>query len=248
MSRTRLLFTYLLLVSVITALSVAQPKRPDAMWGRQVPAGTITLDGVLNEAAWAKAESVQIKWNGNAGDPGSGQFKENGVDPTDPTDATVKFLVGANNKLYVSVYAKDKSIGGGLFNQFDGFLINLRDKKNKDVNTGMANPYEFFYGWVSEDWADNTLNKGNVKPGFFGWAGGHRDSICNDANHGDQGIKNKDIWNAFTKVLRLHEQRFDGRMLSDTAWVTELEFDLARRGYDVAKGRRRHRDVQHVAI
>ncbi len=234
MSRTRLLFTYLLLVSVITALTVAQPKRPDAVWGRQVPAGTITLDGLLNEPAWAKAESLSLKWNGNAGDPGSGQFKENGVDPTDPTDATVKFLVGANNKLYIAVYAKDKSIGGGLFNQFDGILMDLRDKKNKDANTGMARPVEIFYGWVSEDWADNTLSKGNKKPGYFGMEGGHRDSLCTNSDLGDAGIVNKNIWNAVTKVYGTTNN--DSTVGSvDTAWVTEFEFDLTRRGYDVSK-------------
>ena len=233
MSRTRLLFTCLVLVSVFTALTFGQ-KRPDGIWARQVPAGTITLDGVLNEAAWAKAESIQVVWNGNAGDPGSGQFLENGVTPTDPTNATVKFLTGANNKLYVAVYAKDKSIGGGLFNQFDGLLINLRDKKNKDANTGVARAFEVFYGWVSEDWADNTLNKGNVKPGFFGMEGGHRDSLCKNADLGDLGVVNKNIWNAVTKVLGSTNN--DSTVnAADTAWVTELEFDLPRRGYDVTK-------------
>lgn len=234
MVHKRLLFA-LLLVSLAASLT-AQPKRPDAVWGRQVPAGTIVLDGVLNEAAWAKAESLQIKYGTSlAGDPGSGWVKENGVDSVyDPIDATVKFLIGANNKMYVSVYAKDKSIGGGFWAQFDAMLMNVRDKKNKDANTGIASPYEFFYGWVAEGWADPTLNVGQKHPGFFGWAGGHRDSLCTDANHGDLGIKNKDIWNAATKVYGVQNNDSSANS-QDTAWVTEFEFDLARRGYDVAK-------------
>lgn len=116
----------------MTAVTVAQPTRPDAIWGKQIPNGAITLDGILNEAAWAKADSIVMKWNGNAGDPGSGQTKEGGVAvPTDPIDATLKFLVSPNGKLYIGVYAKDKSVGGGGWAQFDAMLFNLRDKNGK---------------------------------------------------------------------------------------------------------------------
>ena len=37
--------------------------RQDAIWARYVPAGTITMDGILNEAAWAQAESVTITYS-----------------------------------------------------------------------------------------------------------------------------------------------------------------------------------------
>ncbi|MEK7819020.1 MAG: T9SS type A sorting domain-containing protein [Bacteroidota bacterium] len=217
---------------VMTAVTVAQPTRPDAIWGKQIPNGAITLDGILNEAAWAKADSIVMKWNGNAGDPGSGQTKEGGVAvPTDPIDATLKFLVSPNGKLYIGVYAKDKSVGGGGWAQFDAMLFNLRDKKWKDQNTLIASPYEFFYGWVAEGWADPTLNTGNKPPGFFGWSNGHRDSTS--GHDRDKGAKNKDIWNAVTKVIG-GEVNNDSTGGQDQAWVTEFEIDLPRRGYDVA--------------
>jgi hypothetical protein len=235
MKQKKYIFAAAMLVLAVASL-MAQPKRPDAIWGRQVNAGAITVDGVLNEGAWAKAESLTIKFGTNlAGDPGSGYIRENGIDTAkDPIDATVKFIIAKNNKMYVAIYARDKSVGGGTWAQFDALLMNLRDKKNKDANTGIASPYEFFYGWVAEGWADPTLNVGQKAPGFFGWANGHRDSICTNADHGDNGVLNKDIWNGATKVLGRANDDSSANSI-DTAWVTELEFDLGRRGYDATK-------------
>lgn len=222
-----------LILIVFSSFSIAQPKRPDAIWGRQVPPGTITLDGTLNEAAWAKADSVILKWGGNAGDPGSGYVHEGGqAVPSDPIDATLKFLVSTDGKLLIGVYAKDKSVGGGPWAQFDAMLFNMRDKKWRDANTTIATPYEYFYGWVAEGWADPTINVGNKHPGFFGWSGGHRDSIA--THDRDKGAKNKDIWDAKTTVVG-GEANNDSTGGADVAWVTEFSLDLPRRGYDVTK-------------
>ena len=50
----------LVMVLLLQAVSLAQyAPRQDVMWARTVPAGTITMDGVLNEAAWAQAESIK---------------------------------------------------------------------------------------------------------------------------------------------------------------------------------------------
>jgi hypothetical protein len=35
-------------------------ERQDVIWARMVPAGTITLDGVVDEAAWDQASSVDV--------------------------------------------------------------------------------------------------------------------------------------------------------------------------------------------
>jgi len=55
----------------------------------------------------------------------------------------------AGNNLYLAILAKDASVGGGLFNQFDGFLMNLRDHSKPDRPAPSA---EYFYGWVTEGW------------------------------------------------------------------------------------------------
>ena len=52
----------LVMVLLLQAISIAQyAPRQDVIWARTVPAGTITMDGVLNEAAWAQAESFEDK-------------------------------------------------------------------------------------------------------------------------------------------------------------------------------------------
>lgn len=224
MTQTRRVVALVLLLTVAAVAVMAQPVRKDAVWARTVPSGTITLDGILNEAAWAKAESIAVQWGANAGDPGSGYRGESGVgggvSPTDPTNALIKFLV-SGNKLYLGIRCNDKSVGGGLFNQFDGFLMNLRDRSKADRPVP---PFEYFYGWVTEGWADPSLDSPTALPGFFGWAGGKRTDSSN-------GVPNSQIWNAVTKVIG--SQNDDAKL--DTAWVTELEFNLTPRGYDVTK-------------
>jgi hypothetical protein len=227
---TRLVALVVLTVVVATVV-MAQPVRKDAVWARMVPAGTITLDGVLNEAAWSKAESIRVQWGVNFADPGSGYRGESGVNggstPTDSTDAMIKFLASTDNKLYIAVHCKDKSIGGGLFNHFDGFLMNMRDRSKADRPVPA---FEYFYGWVTEGWADPATGAVGASPGFFGWAGGKRTDSTG-------GIPNSQIWNAATKVWGTSnaDTNAAGANVADTAWVTELEFTLSHRGYDVAK-------------
>lgn len=232
-------FWALALMTVCVVLTVeSQPKRTDAIWARTVPAGTITLDGLLNEPAWAKAESLVVKWGQNNGDPGSGYRGEAGLNggttPTDPTNAVIKFLVSGDS-LYVAVICKDSSIGGGLFNQFDGFLMNIRDRSKF---SRPVPPYEYFYGWVTETWADTLTGLKGAKPGFFGWAGGSRDSIIKAQNHGDDGILARTVWDGATKVYGVTNSDTGATSsikVADTMWVTEFKFNLARRGYDVTK-------------
>lgn len=225
MSKTKQCLAMTALLALVAVAAFGQPVRKDAIWARMVPAGTMTLDGLLNEPAWAKAESLVVKWGQNNGDPGSGYRGEYGLNggttPTDPTNAVIKFLVSSENKMYVAVVCNDKSIGGGLFNQFDGFLMNIRDRSKTDRPVP---PYEYFYGWVTEPWADTTTGYKGASPGFFGWAGGKRTDSTG-------GVPNSKIWNAKTKVYGVTND--DSK--PDTAWVTELEFDLGIRGYDVTK-------------
>ncbi len=184
-------------------------ERPDALWAR-VASAPITLDGKMDEADWAKAESVVLRYGSASLMPGSGFISEGGVQPVDPTFAILKFLVHGN-KLYMGAEVKDASVGGGPWARFDAFLMNIRDHNGAGRPAG---PYEYFYGWVAESWADpNTANVG-AAPGFFGWAAADRT-----------------VWDAVTVVNGITNDD----ATPDNGYTTEFVFDLAPRGYDVTK-------------
>ncbi len=213
----------LMILSVLTGYGQMM-KRTDAVWAREAPS-PITLDGKLSEAAWATAESVHVRMGQDNGIPGSGWYWENGLKPgLDPTDAIVKFLAYGDT-LYVGVICKDKSIGGGLFNHFDGLLMNMRYKAPTGNVT--VNPYrgrdnqadEIFYGWVTETWADTTTGQPGAMPAFLGDFGSpyihpRPDSL-------------KDIWDAVTTVQGTTND--DSNV--DTSWTTELKFNLNKFNY-----------------
>jgi len=212
----------LLLVSV-TAFG-QMTKRPDAVWAR-ITTAPITLDGKLTEAAWAVADSVRVQMGKTSGDPGGGWVWENGIKPgTDPTDAMVKFLVKGDS-LYIAIRCNDKSIGGGTWAHNDALLMNLRYPQptgiagtpGRDGNTQQN--YEIYYGWVTEGWADTTTALVGSLPAFLGFAGSpyvhpRPDSL-------------QQIWNAATSV----QGTSNTDATPDTAWTTELVFNLKYWGY-----------------
>ncbi len=196
---------------LLTTHAHAQLERPNVIWARSTAGAAITLDGKLDEPAWSKAEAVRIQYGQNSNlIPGSGWKDEAGVKPSDPTDAILKFLVDGNN-LYMAAIVKDSSVGGGLFNRFDGFLMNLRDRSKPDRPVPV---FEYFYGWVTETWADTTLGQVGKLPGFFGWAAGDRT-----------------VWDAVTTVQGVS----NSDTTIDQGYTTEFKFNLTPRGYDVTK-------------
>lgn len=213
------LFTIVSALLLLLAVS-AFGQRSDAIWARSTAGATITLDGVMNEAVWAKAESLNVSYGKNAGLPGSGWRQEAGVAPTDSTNATLKFLV-AGNKFYLGVFCRDLSVGGGEFNRFDGLLMNLRARSNPNRP---APPFEYFYAWWTAP--DTTLDEIGKLPGFFGFAGGRRDSVV--AN----GLRLGDIWNAVTTVLGVSNDD----ATPDVGWVTEVEFNLDALSFTLPNG------------
>jgi hypothetical protein len=212
----------------VSAVALGQgPTRLDAVWARTT-AAPITLDGLLNEAAWATAESIHVRMGVDNGIPGSGWYWENGLRPgLDPTDAVVRFLAKGDS-IYVAVICKDKSIGGGLFNQFDGFLMNLR---YRGATGFLGNPYrnrmnqanEIFYGWVSEPWADTTTINVGALPAFIGdWASPY-------VHPRPDSLKN--FWDAVTTV----KGTTNSDTVPDTTWTTELKFNVKAFGYDISQ-------------
>ena len=196
----------LLLISLV---GFSQPKRSDAIWARTVPSGSIVLDGKLNEAVWAKAESIYVQFGKSAGLPGSGFAAETGT-VLDSTKAVVKFLV-MGDSLYLAFTVKDSSIGGGNFGAADGIIFNIR---NKSVPANRPSPSgEFLYGWINESW---------MEPGSVTSVGGAPSTgptakytkIDYETATTVQGITNSDV-------------------LPDTSYTVEMKINLKKLGYKV---------------
>ena len=210
----------LLLICLVGMITRGQAQRTDAIWARTTT-DPITVDGVLDEPAWAAAESVQVNYGVNNGNPGSGWFHENGLEPPlDPTHAIVKYLVKADS-LYVGVRVWDKSIGGGLFNHFDGILSNIRQRQQA---SRPVSPGEIFYAWVSETWAD-TLATSPGRPPFFGgfWGSSPYD--------GRPDSLSRATWYAATTVQGTLNDDSD----VDTSYTMEFRINLNTFGYNVSQ-------------
>jgi hypothetical protein len=210
----------LLLLMSVAALGQMIP-RQDVKWARKSPT-PITVDGILNEPAWAVAESVNVVYGQSSGMPGSGWFDESPTKrtPSDPTRATVKFLT-YNDSLYVAFIIKDSSVGGGTFNKFDGILSNIRrkDDPNRPVRDG-----EIFYAWCSEGWADTLATTAGRMPAFLGGLAG------GDVYHARKDSL-KGIWDAATTVQGT--QNDDATV--DQGYTIEFKINLKARGYNITQ-------------
>jgi hypothetical protein len=207
-----------LLIAAAAVVSAQPVTRTDAIWARTT-SGVMTVDGVMDEPAWATAESVHVNYGVDNGMPGSGWFKENGADPTDPTNATVKFLVKGDS-LYVGIKALDKSVGGGSFNHFDGILSNIRQRQqtNRPVNPG-----EMFYAWVKEPWADTSADQ----PGRMPFFGGFWGSSPYDPRPDSLSVA---TWYAATTVQGTQNDDAD----VDEGYTMEFRINLNTFGYNVS--------------
>lgn len=217
------MLSFLLLTVVFTTVIYAQyPPRQDALWARTVPAGTITMDGVLNEPAWAQAEQVRLIYGQNAGLPTSGwrpEFQADAV--TDPTNATVKFLV-QGNQLFLGFDIPDSSIGGTSdWARWDGILMSVKDMKNRDAVTKLAGAAEYFLTyWLAG--LPNTTPVVGAKPRFIGKYGNFNDTT--------RTPEQRDAWDAGIVIKGVSNDA--GR---DTGWVVEMKVDLTVLGYDVTR-------------
>ena len=209
----------LLLVALLTAVAlpvVGQVQREDAIWAKHA-LSDIVLDGILDEADWAQAETWVVRWAESAGLPGSGWKVEGGIEPIDPTEATLRFLV-RDNQLYLGATVPDASVGGSRdFNRHDGFLMSLKDHSVIGTPKPMT---EYFYAW----WyplGGNPQAPGE-DPAFIGhWA---------DWPPGTPRTPEQiAAWDAVTVVDGLSNDD----SVVDTGYTVEMRFDLTVMGYDV---------------
>jgi hypothetical protein len=222
-----------LVITLGAALPVsAQAPRKDFIYARSTAGAPITLDGVLNEPAWAQADSVVFVFGQDTGIPGSGYYYEAGIAPIDPTNATIRFLT-VGNQLYMGAYVRDKSVGGSeIFNRFDGLLMSL---KNHATSTRPAPPTEYFYTWW---WPEDPVaaNAPGALPRFRGWWTG-----CIDPPSGNCARARTPAeiaaWDAVTTVggISNDDNNVDANPNDNDDWgyVVEMRFDLGVMGYDV---------------
>ncbi|MFN8177858.1 MAG: T9SS type A sorting domain-containing protein [bacterium] len=209
----------LALRAVLPAVAAAAPE--DVIWARRTTS-PITLDGVLNEPAWAKAESVAVVYGRDAGVPGSGWKVEAGAFvATDSTKAVFKFLV-VGNQLYFAATVKDSSVGGSAsFNRFDGFLMSIKDHSS---TANPKPPTEYFYSWWYPLLTD-PQPPGQL-PRFKGrWA--------NDSTTVPRDSTQIANWDAMTVV---HGQSNNDAVI-DQGYTVEMRFNLTPMGYDVTQAR-----------
>jgi len=147
---------FLILLSA-TLLTAQFAKREDAIWARSTTESMI-LDGQLNETSWASAESLHVAYGESTGLPSSGWTQDPSGGPgavTDPTNATVKFLVTPDNYLYVGFRVPDSSIGGSKdWANWDGILLSLKSRITDAYLTEFqpTTPLEYFYSyWYAND-------------------------------------------------------------------------------------------------
>lgn len=215
------IFTVFVIVLLLQSLTFAQfPTREDVVWARTTTAGSLTLDGQLDEAAWSSAEFIMLEYGQTGLLPTSGwrpEFQPDAI--TDPTHATIKFLVTDDNQLWLGFDIPDSSVGGNQdWARWDAILMNIKDKLTLDPTINFAQPVEYFYTW----WYVNidTLVVPGAPPRFIGRYGNFDDTT--------RTPEQISAWNAATIINGTSNDA--GR---DEGWTVEMRMDLSVLGYDV---------------
>ena len=170
MNQRRLLAGAVLLICAVTLACAQYSPRKDYVWARDISVAaspTITLDGALTEAVWAKAESIQVAYGVADGNPGSGwKTTTLGGTPTDGPRATIKFLSDrTKNQVFIAVTAKDSSVGGAGWENADGLLAGIYDR-NKKASSQVTLHRDIFISWVDSTTVGALPNlKGGDLPG-----------------------------------------------------------------------------------
>jgi hypothetical protein len=213
---TRRLFLLLSLGLLTAATVFAQfAPRADYIWARDVAGATITLDGTLSEAAWAKAESLSIQYGVKDGMPGSGWQLQSGEASTmgNPANAKVKFLVDkTKNMLYMAIIAKDSSVGGWDWANSDGINAGFYNRNDRSGNL-MPNHQDIFinYCWIA---ADSGVGK------------------LMDLTRGSLPSNNKATVTETIQGLSQSDTNGVGAKVADQGWTMEIGIKLDSLGYN----------------
>lgn len=212
-----------LILLITTMLSAQYAEREDVVWARNLDGATITLDGMLDEAVWAQAESIHVWYEMQNGGPiglptSASRAEHQPTAITDPTDATIKFLE-SNGYLYLGFDMPDSSVGGNEnWARWDGILMSI---KNHVDSTRPTTALEFFYTWWYANVSQYVVP--GVPPRFIGTYGNWNDTTRTQAQ--------RDVWNAGYVI----HGGMSCDSLRDEGWTVEMKISLDSLGYDVTK-------------
>jgi hypothetical protein len=207
---------------LFAAVAHAQIPRQDVIWARSTAGAPIVLDGNLNEAVWAQAETKVMQWGMDMGIPGSGFKPEGGFLPNDPTNATVKFLT-VGKRLYLGFHLPDKSIGGSkTFNRFDGLLMSVKDHSQA---TRPAPPSEIFYVWWDTDPAGPDPQPAGRAPVFAGGS-----AFAGQPSYAPRNADQINGLDAVTIVNGISNSDGHGQ---DVSWTVEMMINVDTLGYNI---------------
>lgn len=225
-----MLSIFSMLITISSFTFAQYPNRQDVVWAKMAPAGTITLDGNLNDSAWANASSINVVYGQPGPIPTSAwrpEFQEEVY--WDKTNATVKFLVTNDNKLYLGFTIPDSSVGGiGDWARWDGILMSIKDKAS---NERPAPAVEYFYTWW---YASMNIPNFQIIPGmpprFIGRYGTWGDTARTPAQ--------RQAWDAAYRLMNPNaltcRDVLPGNVLeNDQGWIVEMKIDLTPLGYNV---------------
>lgn len=218
------------ILGVVVRVVFAQDYAPrqDVIWARSLAGETITLDGVLDEPAWALAESLVVVYDEFDPLPTSASTIEGAGGPgevTDPLHAVVKFLVSHDdNQFYVAFSVKDSSVlGSPRWGNWDAVLTSLKSRTASAYAEQMfpTAPWEYFLTYWRPDLPDTVNPDPGDPPYFQGYFGGaDRETQPLDVEKWDAGVTVDGTSND------------DG---IDNGYVFEIRMALDTLGYDLNK-------------
>ncbi len=205
----------------VSSSAWAQMNPTEYIWARNTD-DNIVLDGKLDESAWNDAETKHIMYGENAGNPGSGYRSEGGVltAPTDPVDATLRFLADGN-QLYIAATVQDSSIGGSVgWARWDVILMGIIERSDKLGNpTRVVHTAEYFYGWwyAGLGMPEDSVGIGPRLTGDF--------APFDTTYRTPEQIQ---AWETATTVQGVTNSDSE----PDTSYTVEMRIDLTEVGYD----------------
>ncbi len=226
--RRLLVSVALVLCGVTLALGQYSPRK-DYVWARDISVAAspaITLDGLLTEAVWAKAESIQIAYGVKDGNPNSGWLTRTlGGIPADSPRATIKFLSDkTTNRVYIAVIAQDSSVGGAGWENADGLLAGICDRKQK-ASSQVTLHRDIFISWVdsSAEGALPNLTGGSLPKAGIVTAAASVNGVSNsDTNATGQRVADL----GYTIELAVALDSIGYRANSDTVDEVQINIDI----------------------
>ena len=245
--------TLLALALFAAGAAQAQPARTnngaltDQIYARDVGNATITLDGTLDEAEWASAQTLDLTYGEMAPFIPGGGFETLGgpytsETPTDPGTSTLR-LLRKGNVLYVGLEVADKSIGGTRsFFQHDGLVMSMIDKRRRDrafaiadtsfVSGRSANTsnFEFFYSWLNSGVGRIEVGQDTVGADPTIAGGGNL-----DRGSDDERVDSDVILGTSYTIDGVANDDFNGNatQTDDVGYTFEIAIDVETLGFDL---------------